>query len=258
MFVSTQSSKAEPQPRRKGSKMDYGPDGFDLTLLGRRALPRKFRDITISHTFVEFLRVGVDSTPVEVQNRAKNHAILKVDLTSGYDGFEGVRITMLPNWEVASDGPPKGPSYKPGQCFVKPVRYSGPSNSTARTCQFDFAQGVPLEWLLAVIEDNNLHRFYFVDLNDKYYGCRDFVTQLLYQLFVAAYTTGSIIGTYPEEPGLPEEVTNICATLGYRYMAEPLGMPYPCPIDRGYFSHYWRVEEPYMPYEPLYLEGNDG
>jgi hypothetical protein len=121
------------------------------------------------------LRAGTDNIPVKRQNQDPNHAIIKFDLESPYDDYKGVRINMLPNWEIASDGEEDGPNYKLGRLFVKPVRYLGPARTSARTCWIAFKKGISLEKILDVIESKKLHRFFFIDLDDKYYGCRDFM-----------------------------------------------------------------------------------
>ncbi|KAJ8132138.1 hypothetical protein O1611_g1486 [Lasiodiplodia mahajangana] len=74
-------------------------------------------------------------------------------------------------------------------------------------------------------------------------------TQFLYQLKRARYTTGQIIAAIPAKPELPAAITNVFAALGYRYLLEPLGEAYPCPIDKGVFQRYNRIEDADMPYE---------
>ncbi|KAI1746813.1 hypothetical protein F4782DRAFT_536039 [Xylaria castorea] len=152
----------------------FGPDGYSLTVNGRDSIPQMFREMTIGSLYVEFLRLDSSDTPAQLRNLLKNHAIIKVDFKSCYGNtkrgtYDGARINLQTNIEI-SDGP-----YQPGQLFVKPARYPAASHSTARTCQIDFQEGITLDHLLWVIENNNLQYFSFVVLNHKYYGCRDLV-----------------------------------------------------------------------------------
>ncbi|KAI0437485.1 hypothetical protein F4803DRAFT_570753 [Xylaria telfairii] len=152
----------------------FGPDGYSLTVNGRQSIPQMFRNMTIGSVYVEFLRIDSNNTPTHLRNLLKNHAIIKVDFTSQYGNiqgriYEGARIHVQTNIQL-SDG-----DYQPGELFVKPVQYLGPSHSTARTCRIDFRAGITLDHLLWVIENNRLQHFSFVVLNCKYYGCRDFV-----------------------------------------------------------------------------------
>ncbi|KAH8156595.1 hypothetical protein CIB48_g11651 [Xylaria polymorpha] len=152
----------------------FGPDGYSLTVHGRQSIPQMFRNMTISSVYVEFLQIDSNDTPAQLRNLLKNHAIIKVDFTSQYgdtqgESYEGARINLQTNVQLSNG------NYQPGELFVKPARYPAASNSTARTCQIDFREGITLDHLLWVIEHNHLQYFSFVVLNYKYYGCRDFV-----------------------------------------------------------------------------------
>ncbi|KAI0866665.1 hypothetical protein F4860DRAFT_509061 [Xylaria cubensis] len=226
----------------------FGPDGYSLTVDGRGSVPKLFRDMRIGSIYVEFLRLDSRDTPARLRNLLKNHAIIKVDFTSPYgntehDRYDGARIHLETKVEI-SDGP-----YQPGELFVKPARYPAASYSTARTCRIDLQANITLDHLLWVIESNNLQYFSFVVLNQKYYGCRDFVTQLVYQLYLQGYTTGRILDSVPVDPELPPGINNICQAIGYRYMSHPVGTPYVFPIERGHFDYYERIETPDMRYE---------
>ncbi|OAA58517.1 hypothetical protein SPI_06590 [Niveomyces insectorum RCEF 264] len=229
--------------------LNFEEPGYDVTQSGTHIIPQEFRNMIVWRVYVEFLKLPLDSSSITVQNAAKNHVTIKVDFTSVYDGkYKGVRINMQPNYEIGSSGPEGGPTYKPGQLLVKPVIYWEKSLSAARAVEIQFAEGKSLDWLLFVLCSNKLHGFHFVDLQNKYYGCRDFVTQAVYQFYLAKYTTGEIIDTKPVSPGLAQGVDHVFAALGYRYLAHPLGFPQVCLIDKGYFPEYERVESSFMPY----------
>ncbi|KAI0549368.1 hypothetical protein F4679DRAFT_584712 [Xylaria curta] len=226
----------------------FGPDGYSFTNDGRGSIPKMFRDMKIGSMYVEFLRMDSVNTPAQLRNLLKNHAIIKVDFTSPYgstsqNSYDGARINLEAKVQL-SDGP-----YQPSELFVKPARYPAESYSTARTFRIDLQEDITLDHLLWVIESNNLQYFSFVVLDHKYYGCRDFVTQLMCQLYQQGYTTGTILDTIPRYPELPQGVTNICQALGYRYMSHPIGTPYVRLIERGHFDYYERIETADMPYE---------
>lgn len=108
---------------------------------------------------------------------AKNHAIFKADFDTAYDEeYEGVRLSMEPDYDQGSTGSNGGrhPSYQTGCLLMKPVRYPGPSRSTARTCLLELTMDSTLSHLLNTIINQDMLSFHFIVLNDRYYGCRDF------------------------------------------------------------------------------------
>ncbi|KAI0466901.1 hypothetical protein F4859DRAFT_518736 [Xylaria cf. heliscus] len=156
------------------TRLVYGPDGYSFTIGGRGSIPQMFRDMTIGSVYVEFLRLDDSSTPANRRNFLKNHAIIKIDFTSRYgnikhETYKGARINFQSNVQISNG------AYQPGELFVKPTQYLAASHNTARTCQIDFREGITLDHFLWLIEKNNLQYFSFVVLNNKYYGCRDFM-----------------------------------------------------------------------------------
>ncbi|KAI0815585.1 hypothetical protein GGR55DRAFT_675205 [Xylaria sp. FL0064] len=157
--------------------MSSGIDGdrYLFTRGWREIIPEELRSKEIGAVYLEYFSVCPDGTPLEVQNRFQNHVTLKIDLTSPFHKVKSVRIDMTPDYGAESLGSKGGRTHLPGQLFIRSLEYTGASRSTARTYQIHFARGIILEWLLLVIEKNNLQYFSFAIINNDYSGCRDFI-----------------------------------------------------------------------------------
>lgn len=66
-------------------------------------------------------------------------------------------------------------------------------------------------------------------------------------MYVAGYVLPDIISTTPVTT--PLHVRNAFSALGMRFRIVPLGQGSACPIDRGGYEQYNRVERGFMPYE---------
>lgn len=66
-------------------------------------------------------------------------------------------------------------------------------------------------------------------------------------MYSAGYVSPEIVETTPATTAL--HVQDAFSALGMRFMINPLGQGEACPIDRGGFENYVRVETGYMPYE---------
>ena len=64
-------------------------------------------------------------------------------------------------------------------------------------------------------------------------------TQAVYQLTQRRYVSKYIVDSLPYEP--PLTVDNVFFALGMRFLVEPLGLGYPCRVDKGWFPSYQRV-----------------
>jgi hypothetical protein len=132
--------------------------------------------MVIHRAYIEFLSVSTDGLTLDQASRVKNHAIWKFDFTTAYGEYVGARLSMDVNFDLASSPSESGASYKPGGMMVKPVRYAERSNSSARTIEIPFAEDVRLSYVIYhLTEENRLHEFSFVNIDDRYYGCRDWM-----------------------------------------------------------------------------------
>lgn len=94
---------------------------------------------------------------VEHQNRAKNHATIKLDLQSDVDEYNAVRINMMQNQLTGEETQTGANTYLDGLLYIKPVKYTGESLSTSRTYEIDFWADATLRHLLSVIEETGVY-----------------------------------------------------------------------------------------------------
>ncbi|EFE29417.1 uncharacterized protein ARB_03713 [Trichophyton benhamiae CBS 112371] len=150
-------------------------DGFNVTDYGPGVIPQALFSAEIGTFYMEFLKMSIiDRTPEEIA-KLKNHAILKLDFKAPVHGFHGVRISMSVNYDLSSETSGGGNSHKPGIMLVEPVQYDGTSFSSLCTAVITLKQRITLGHIIRAITDNHLHHFYFCTVDEKYYGCRDFV-----------------------------------------------------------------------------------
>ncbi|KMQ42789.1 hypothetical protein A7C99_4949 [Trichophyton rubrum] len=169
-------------------------------------IPQALFSAEIGTFYMEFLKMSIiDRTPEEIA-KLKNHAILKLDFKAPYDGT---------------------------------------SFSSLCTAVITLKQRITLGHIIRAITDNHLHHFYFCTVDEKYYGCRDFVTQAIAQLVRYNYIYPDIGSHFPQQQPLPSN--NLYQLLGHRFLT-PGGTPSPCPVDKGWFRYYDRVLSDEMRY----------
>lgn len=125
---------------------------------------------------VEFLRIS------KAEN-SKNHAIIKVDFShdigTEIDGEScyGARISMEvdPDKEYPDPEESNQPRYNPGILWVKPLRYELGPESSLRTLRVRITRDIEFVDIMTSLVGLNLHRFDFTIVEDKYYGCRDYM-----------------------------------------------------------------------------------
>ncbi|KFY10424.1 hypothetical protein V491_07649 [Pseudogymnoascus sp. VKM F-3775] len=205
------------------------------------AIPQEFLEMKCRRVYIDLLKNDTSGLLVEEANRTKNHATFKIDFESPYDNqYEGVRLSMEIFYEMASNLSQNGTHrYKPGHLLLKPITYAGPSRSSVRNVQIPHAQGSRLVDLLNLIMRLELQLFYFTGINDN--------TQALYQLCSSRLLRSGVLRSAPAEPRL--QVDDAFKVLGMRFTVRPPGKGSICPVDKGVFPRYVRVEERYMPYE---------
>lgn len=150
-------------------------DGYNVSLYGLAAVPACFLNARCARFFVEFLSLADSETPTEEARRLKNHAVLKIDFDSVVSSYRGVRVGMEADYDLASEPGQGGTSYKPGKMLVRPVSYAMASYRSLRTVEVQVQGIFTLYHYLRAIVDNRVEKFLFVNINEKYYGCRDFM-----------------------------------------------------------------------------------
>ncbi|EEQ35587.1 hypothetical protein McanMca71_003005 [Microsporum canis] len=216
-------------------------NSYNITVHGPGVIPVQFMEAQINNIYVEFLRVSTEGMTILEKNLAKNHVIIKMDFVRSVAGYDGARLAMDVDYDAVHD--PQG-SYVPGKMVFKPVKYRYSSNSSLCTFEIRLNSTITVSHLIEILLRHNLQFFHFVIINDKYYGCRDFITQALALLGYYRYVQPVVIGTLPSMSGLP---SNIYKVLGMRF---PSGGedPLECLISKGWFSAYGRIESSDMGY----------
>ncbi|KAK2816753.1 hypothetical protein FQN49_008019 [Arthroderma sp. PD_2] len=210
---------------------------YNVTEYGPGAVPAALYNTECSSLYIEFLRMNADGHTPQEAAKLKNHAIFKADFPRRTENCDGVRLSMEVDFGLGSNTSDGGSSRKPGELLIEPVRYEGRSFSSACTVNIPLRQRITLGHLIHAIAANNLQHFYFCTVNQKYYGCRDFVAQATAQLFRYGYIGLDIVSHSPSQVVLPSR--NIYHLLGLRF--PPMGNPTVCPIDKGWFNGYSRV-----------------
>lgn len=161
---STKSASNKGGSSKKPPKLKFEKDGY--AVIDMSEMPIELKGMRCCRLFIEFLRVTNSQLRIP-----KNHCVFKVDFATDYDEYKGVRISMEPNWDLASDD-----YYKQGRLLVKPVRYAHESNSTARSIELALqAEETRLYDLLLAFMSCGVHMFSFAEIEERYYGCRDFM-----------------------------------------------------------------------------------
>ncbi|WEW61238.1 hypothetical protein PRK78_006728 [Emydomyces testavorans] len=225
----------------------FEPEGYNITEYGTCILPPALLHAICRTFYVEFLQVKTDGMTVAEAMATKNHAIIKLDFENGVDIYRGARILMNVDFEIASDEDNVSePRYRPGKLLLKPVTYPYPSTNSARTFRIGLAPNTTVGNLLDALLRQHMQFFHFIAINDKYYGCRDFITQAICRMASCGYIHPHITGSAPAVPQLP--INNVYDALGIRFNAiNPMVLAV-YPVDKGDFTYYTRDEQPGMPY----------
>ena len=170
------SAKNTPSSGSSQQQLIFGAHGIDITkdLTG---VPNELLAMPCTKIFIEFMKLELDGLSVEQQNRASNHASIKIDFGHNYDRYYSVRVSVVVDQTSKSSDSSNGTSrITPGNFFLRPYPYVAQSNGTARTIELQLLQqNIQLQRLLEAIMNPGVHRFWFVNKNGRYYGCRDFV-----------------------------------------------------------------------------------
>ncbi|KAF3480162.1 uncharacterized protein GIQ15_05509 [Arthroderma uncinatum] len=221
-------------------------EGFSVGTYGLQAIPPEIYSPECSTIAIEFLKFDSSSLTQQETAKLKNHAAFKIDFVTPSHGYDGARVSTKIDYEIASIHSAGGGSSKLGDLRVKPVAYADPSNRSACTMNIPLLQRITLGQLVRILTDNNLHRFYFRNINEKYYGSRDFITQAVVRLECYKCIRPEVTSHTPFQVTLPTR--NVYRLLGLRFPVLG-GNPVPCSIDKGFFEGYTRVVTGDMPYK---------
>ncbi|KFY88496.1 hypothetical protein V498_06769 [Pseudogymnoascus sp. VKM F-4517 (FW-2822)] len=139
--------------------------------------------------------------------------------------------------DSASEPSDNGTRYTPGDLLLRTASYATASIMSARTIRLRYnrEQNLTLGDLLLTLMRPGVQLFGFITKG----GPR--------QMCSAGYVSPEIIDTTPVTTAL--HVRDAFSALGMRFSVDPLGQGSACPIDRGGFEQYSRIEREYMPYD---------
>ena len=150
------------------------PNGpYNVSRDGMHVMPKELLKMEIQEIWVEFLGVSP-------KKKAKNHAVIRVLFARNYQDKVGVRIDMDVNADEDYDEEGDQASlYKPGMLLVKTIKYIEVSRSSNMSSQLKLIQdqnkSFRLKDLFTTLEKARLLEFDFVEIDERYYGCRDYV-----------------------------------------------------------------------------------
>ncbi|KAI1807553.1 hypothetical protein F4811DRAFT_549630 [Daldinia bambusicola] len=213
---------------------------FDLTVNDLTIIPEHFLEAQCSKLYIEFLTNinGNDLELLDTDDEVNTHASLKVDFVEPVGEYMGFKATM--ELELAGARP------RDGSLIVKLLPYFGTSISSIRSFSFGLRGSVTMLQIIDAMTSESLEHFRFgFDPDGDFCGCRDFTVQAIYQLRVRGYVDPGVQAVYSREPEIRDGLTAY-DVLAMRFSYG--GRPFECPVDKGEFLIYERVEEPYMKY----------
>ncbi|KAK2597389.1 hypothetical protein QQS21_006013 [Conoideocrella luteorostrata] len=230
--------------------ISYNEDGYNLTD-NPYALPEKFMDeVVCSELFVEFLKTTSTGQPVEEKKNASNHVVFKLIFKSPRDGFLGLRLEMAVDYKYKSKCETiagRSIKFKSGYLCAKPSATGRTSTKSALTCKLDIAPNWSVGAIIRTLLHYQMSSFDFVNVQDKYFGCRDFTSQAIMVMISHGFIISDQISLLCG-PSLP--VGSIYDALGLRITYH--GVVHVCPIDKGRFISYQRQDWAGLPYEGSY------
>lgn len=156
--------------------------GYNLSE-NRKALPQSFLQTVCSKLYVELLKT---TTPEQGQHgeegiaekkQAANHAVFKIIFADKCETYEGMRLEVYVNFKYQSEGESidgRQVIFQCGDFIASPSLSSNPSSKSLWTCS------LPIHpWkvgdVLMLLFDHAASEFQFVCIDNKYFGCRDWM-----------------------------------------------------------------------------------
>ncbi|KAK2736846.1 hypothetical protein FQN57_000526 [Myotisia sp. PD_48] len=220
-------------------------DGYEV-FTGVTDLPSNLQAATCKKLFIELLNTTRTSDPLEEKKKAKNHAIMRIEFTTVVGDIKGVRVSMDVDDKVVSDASTStSPASKGGVLHVKPIKYTTASRSSLFTGEIAIkVPNLTLGQFVTALTSQKLQNFsFYVNANQAYFGCRDFMSQAFYQLAIQQKIENKIKAVV-HGAGLFSIPTPINDILGNRIIPNATGTgteKAPTPIGKGKFATYKRV-----------------
>lgn len=146
--------------------------------------PDEFLDTVCFGLFVELLNTTrpaqgqQDQQALAEKKQAANHAVFKIIFADECETYKGMRLEVYVSMEYASeeesiDG--RQAIFLCGDIIAKPSPSSGPSSKSLWTCSLPINRNWEVRRVLKLLSDTKASEFQFVSIDNKYFGCRDWM-----------------------------------------------------------------------------------
>lgn len=143
------------------------PSGYNITERNPD-FPNSYLDVKCRTLYVELLDLPAG------RGTGAHHAVFNIIFEGQHLGNRSMRIHMTPNYE--SDEIATAPEgYIPGYLSVMPFTVAEPSAQSLLTYQLRTTPGWDLGNIIEVLYNARMESFYFAVIDDRYYGCRDWL-----------------------------------------------------------------------------------
>ncbi|KID95816.1 hypothetical protein MAJ_08212, partial [Metarhizium majus ARSEF 297] len=226
--------------------------GYNLSVKPSE-VPDTFLQTVCSELYVELLNTtrpeqGEHEEGLAEKKQAANHAAFKIIFADGYETSKGMRLEIyLSNEYESESGSIDGRQviFEWGDLIARPFPSSGHSSKSLWTGSLPIDRSWTVGAVIRLLLETKASRFQFVCINNKYFGCRDWITQAIYLMHKHGFIQSTEIAKVLAGPDL--QVTSIYEALGLRF--DYRGRISASPIDKGRFPDRIRHQSPLMPYQ---------
>ncbi|KAI1386778.1 uncharacterized protein F4822DRAFT_445028 [Hypoxylon trugodes] len=224
------------------------PDGYNITKDDLISLPGDLRGCRCMNMWIEMWTVPVhpvvkfnSSAPKEIPN----HAMLRFDFVNLHGRHCGIRIGVLPDWDLEEPLVVTHEGFLlPGKLVAMPMTKEDIRLSEARSYVFPLKIEQTVTDILQFIMSKQLGSFDFL-ARDLLWGGNDFVMQTFHQLVAGGYISPYI------EYAHPFDDWNQYISTGYMALATHVtadNLTFPTKVFKGRFRFYHRIQLPWMCY----------
>ncbi|CAH0056326.1 unnamed protein product [Clonostachys solani] len=171
----------------------------------------------------------------------QNHASLKIDFEDPILGIRGLCLDA----KLSELEPSHDKEHNPmGAVCIKPVRWTHQSPGSLRTLKIRSKYGFLFREIFDLIVKKKMTYFSFVSIDRQFFGCRDFIAQLLSVLEDEGLVESAVDKAEVKDmPG----IVSVYEVLGRRFGR---GRVEWCPIYKGEFLIYKRINLENIEYSP--------
>lgn len=150
----------------------------------RSELPDTFLQTVCSELYVELLNTTrpeqgeQGEEGLAEKKQAANHAAFKIIFADECETFKGMRLEVYVSFEDESEsGSIDGRQviFQWGDLIARRSRSSDPSSKSLWTCSLPIDRSWTVGAVIELLFETKASRFQFVCINNKYFGCRDWM-----------------------------------------------------------------------------------